>query len=142
MCFFVFKQKTSYEMRISDWSLDVCSSDLFADCLKRRSLVAAVALQLTYQFSLVVGEQPDIHLLARMIDEKSASIGEVSLPRPHHGEYGFVRDTLRHMRVDRICEIHSLEHRVAVRSEEHKSELQSLMRISYAVLCLKKKHQN
>src|SRR3546814_15717897 len=49
-----------------------------------------------------------------MIDEKSASIGEVRLPRSHHGEYGFVRDTLRHMRVDRICEIHSIEHRVAV----------------------------
>src|SRR3546814_5006649 len=27
---FVFKQKTAYEMRISDWSSDVCSSDLFA----------------------------------------------------------------------------------------------------------------
>src|SRR3546814_2201002 len=29
MCFFFFKQKTAYEMRISDWSSDVCSSDLF-----------------------------------------------------------------------------------------------------------------
>src|SRR3546814_6801728 len=28
--FFVFKQKTAYEMRISDWSSDVCSSDLLA----------------------------------------------------------------------------------------------------------------
>src|SRR3546814_8688420 len=27
-CFFFFKQKTAYEMRISDWSSDVCSSDL------------------------------------------------------------------------------------------------------------------
>src|SRR3546814_9805502 len=27
-CFFFFKQKTAYEMRISDWSADVCSSDL------------------------------------------------------------------------------------------------------------------
>src|SRR3546814_11713614 len=31
MYFFFFKQKTAYEMRISDWSSDVCSSDLFAD---------------------------------------------------------------------------------------------------------------
>src|SRR3546814_20456059 len=31
-CFFFFKQKTAYEMRISDWSSDVCSSDL---CLGR-----------------------------------------------------------------------------------------------------------
>src|SRR3546814_146288 len=30
MSFFFFKQKTAYEMRISDWSSDVCSSDLFA----------------------------------------------------------------------------------------------------------------
>src|SRR3546814_4180166 len=29
MCFFFFKQKTAYEMRISDWSSDVCSSDRF-----------------------------------------------------------------------------------------------------------------
>src|SRR3546814_2093588 len=28
ICFFLFKQKTAYEMRISDWSSDVCSSDL------------------------------------------------------------------------------------------------------------------
>src|SRR3546814_8927005 len=30
--FFFFKQKTAYEMRISDWSSDVCSSDLLATC--------------------------------------------------------------------------------------------------------------
>src|SRR3546814_14299919 len=33
--FFFFKQKTAYEMRISDWSSDVCSSDLQADTLTR-----------------------------------------------------------------------------------------------------------
>src|SRR3546814_19430163 len=32
--FFCFKQKTAYEMRISDWSSDVCSSDLVSDVLK------------------------------------------------------------------------------------------------------------
>src|SRR3546814_9619273 len=31
VCFFFFKQKTAYEMRISDWSSDVCSSDLQGD---------------------------------------------------------------------------------------------------------------
>src|SRR3546814_7359176 len=37
--FFFFKQKTAYEMRISDWSSDVCSSDLrlFASVLRRES---------------------------------------------------------------------------------------------------------
>src|SRR3546814_3899051 len=33
LCFFFFKQKTAYEMRISDWSSDVCSSDLLASSL-------------------------------------------------------------------------------------------------------------
>src|SRR3546814_8547070 len=33
--FFFFKQKTAYEMRISDWSSDVCSSDLFINCKNR-----------------------------------------------------------------------------------------------------------
>src|SRR3546814_3303123 len=33
--FFFFKQKTAYEMRISDWSSDVCSSDLAADAVER-----------------------------------------------------------------------------------------------------------
>src|SRR3546814_3441400 len=35
-CFFFFKQKTAYEMRISDWSPDVCSSDLRAFGPRRR----------------------------------------------------------------------------------------------------------
>src|SRR3546814_8363063 len=32
LSFFFFKQKTAYEMRISDWSSDVCSSDLLDPC--------------------------------------------------------------------------------------------------------------
>src|SRR3546814_2786624 len=54
MCFFFFfKQKTAYEMRISDWSSDVCSSDLLADreggavsgVLRGRRLLAVPGLQ-------------------------------------------------------------------------------------------------
>src|SRR3546814_4545244 len=37
MCFFFFKQKTAYEMRISDWSSDVCSSDLGIVVVLRRN---------------------------------------------------------------------------------------------------------
>src|SRR3546814_6300724 len=40
--FFFFKQKTAYEMRISDWSSDVCSSDLF------RGVLAALANRCVY----------------------------------------------------------------------------------------------
>src|SRR3546814_18656329 len=35
ICFFFFKQKTAYEMRISDWSSDVCSSDLNSRTARR-----------------------------------------------------------------------------------------------------------
>src|SRR3546814_2292969 len=37
--FFLFKQKTAYEVRISDWSSDVCSSDLLAGQMSRRIVV-------------------------------------------------------------------------------------------------------
>src|SRR3546814_3966453 len=38
--FFFFKQKTAYEMRISDWSSDVCSSDLAGGHVSQRELYA------------------------------------------------------------------------------------------------------
>src|SRR3546814_4488278 len=44
MFFFFFKQKTAYEMRISDWSSDVCSSDLYSrDCLRELRQDTALA---------------------------------------------------------------------------------------------------
>src|SRR3546814_10410342 len=47
--FFFFKQKTAYEMRISDWSSDVCSSDLLARLFAQREvlifLVASALIQ-------------------------------------------------------------------------------------------------
>src|SRR3546814_4573898 len=45
MCFFVFclEQKTAYEMRISDWSSDVCSSDLRARGLDAKAALVGLA---------------------------------------------------------------------------------------------------
>src|SRR3546814_7295127 len=40
---FFFKQKTAYEMRISDWSSDVCSSDLAGDDRRARAAARALA---------------------------------------------------------------------------------------------------
>src|SRR3546814_8966758 len=45
-CFFVFKQKTAYEMRISDWSSDVCSSDLRSMALVHIAFGAGVEIPL------------------------------------------------------------------------------------------------
>src|SRR3546814_2906354 len=56
--FFFFKQKTAYEMRISDWSSDVCSSDLhvrgFEQALAR--LAAEIALEIEREAALVAVE--------------------------------------------------------------------------------------
>src|SRR3546814_3920462 len=46
VCFFFFKQKTAYEMRISDWSSDVCSSDLFNVSATNAFLSPAIQQQL------------------------------------------------------------------------------------------------
>src|SRR3546814_3295266 len=97
-------------MRISDWSSDVCSSDLAA-----RSRCAAFARRLrTRRRSIINGFASP---------RRSATIRcstAVSSPSPP------TWDSCHR----RCCR---------TRSEEHTSELQSLMRISYAVFCLKKK---
>src|SRR3546814_9388091 len=105
-------------MRISDWSSDVCSSDL-AKTLKKKSderTMGAKSLS-----SVSAGAIPPSY--KRVIDtapylSKSEEY-DLSVRWRDHGDK---------RAADRI-----------VRSEEHTSELQSLMRISYAVFCLKKK---
>src|SRR3546814_8750135 len=100
-CFF-FKQKTAYEMRISDWSSDVCSSDLILDQRLGRA-------------------------------RRWQRVNPV-----HHGT--ICRPRYVEVAADALDEYRDqYDHDAPPRSEEHTSELQSLMRISYAVLCLKKK---
>src|SRR3546814_3216070 len=98
-------------MRISDWSSDVCSSDLNA------ALKAVRALPDYFQ---ELGDQDKKTDAVRVVDDGRERYfkGEASLMR---AMAGFTADR---------------------RSEEHTSELQSLMRISYAVFGLKNKHTN
>src|SRR3546814_4677137 len=109
-------------MRISDWSSDVCSSDL-------------LFLDPSHTFRLWLNEyrparrQPSGFIVAPVnSDEEMAEIDRIYLAR------GMVP-------VDPDFPGRRHETREVVRSEEHTSELQSLMRISYAVFCLKKKKQ-
>src|SRR3546814_6541712 len=110
LCFFFFKQKTAYEMRISDWSSDVCSSDLRHSADRRRD-----------RHGGCVRPRPASPAPDRPPDHAPA-------PAPQ-GKRGWV-STLP-------CA--PAKAGAQSRSEEHTSELQSLMRISYAVFCLKKK---
>src|SRR3546814_10401840 len=114
--FFFFKQKTAYEMRISDWSSDVCSSDLTLSS----TLISISSSCLLTDFAAPV-------VISRLVGEAHEPVDRV---RIHH------RVAARGL-FERPAE-QQLAHR---RSEEHTSELQSLMRISYAVFCLKKKTQ-
>src|SRR3546814_6358571 len=127
-CFFFFKQKTAYEMRISDWSSDVCSSDLLG---QGGALVANLQ---TLDHRLVDG----VHRGDQLVDVLFHFLAQV-------GRNAAGID-LGHGALDLdLLALQVAERRLAFalgrgRSEEHTSELQSLMRISYAVFCLKKKH--
>src|SRR3546814_1600412 len=127
-CCFFFKQKTAYEMRISDWSSDVCSSDLEGRQIRRG--VALISRALFDQLHI----EP-AGLLLHLADQRGEFGGRV-LDRldPLVARVDEHRDGARET-VSR----HQRGIGVAGRSEEHTSELQSLMRISYAVFCLKKK---
>src|SRR3546814_2105406 len=79
-------------------------------------------------------------LLLQAIEAHAAIIGQALLGRVEHLQQGAALTTLA---VVAQGAVDILERRQEVaRSEEHTSELQSLMRISYAVFCLKKKTKN
>src|SRR3546814_3620811 len=100
-------------MRISDWSSDVRSSDL--GLVRTRSLSRNGFAQVTAVFD----DSVDIYFARNQIAERLRTAQE-TLPSGVNPEMG----------------------PISTRSEEHTSELQSLMRISYAVFCLKKKNNN
>src|SRR3546814_8953625 len=124
LSFFFVKQKTAYEMRISDWSSDVCSSDLWAGRHRDGALARPV-------------RNEDAHPNGRRHDRQRRPFGQ-----RHLHAMGAVSGLWRDDGIPRprraVLALDGQRHRL-VRSEEHTSELQSLMRISYAVFCLKKK---
>src|SRR3546814_9035422 len=109
LCFF-FKQKTAYEMRISDWSSDVCSSDL------QKALKHGEAEKRYFALLLGKWRGEDREVDAALVKRSLAG--------------------------DRRVQVDEEDGKPSKRSEEHTSELQSLMRISYAVFCLKKKKKH
>src|SRR3546814_6476269 len=206
LVFFFFKQKTAYEMRISDWSSDVCSSDLPRLYSLASSLAAApdeahltlapvrydlhgearcgvasglladragpdtvlpVYIQSNPHFRLPGDDAPIIMIGAgtgvapyRAFLQEREVRGAAGKSWLFFGERNFRSDflyqtewqdwlkdgTLGRMDVafsrdgsEKIYVQHRMKEQS--RSEEHTSELQSLMRISYAVFCLKKKNE-
>src|SRR3546814_10884677 len=129
-------------MRISDWSSDVCSSDLIhaepseeplqyqinsitqgATCTTRQPNDSPPAQPTEAQeIAGIDRHSHPLHAPARLSNGRGDHIFAVGRRRCRHDQHK--------IRLRRVRE---------QRSEEHTSELQSLMRISYAVFCLKKK---
>src|SRR3546814_5012030 len=127
--FVFFKQKTAYEMRISDWSSDVCSSDLAVAHRPCPRTHLAHPLGVLAPRPLLSGKP---RLLCVVHAERADDRGFASLANQPTSRGVAVVGFLH---VDEQAgPLHKRQ-----RSEEHTSELQSLMRISYAVFCLKKK---
>src|SRR3546814_3539915 len=95
MLFFFFKQKTAYEMRISDWSSDVCSSDLGAQQQPKHAHVAQplVALHQRLAVAADVGVRHRVRAAARAVfeavvqrflaEDESDLVGVLLLPDFH-----------------------------------------------------------
>src|SRR3546814_8363508 len=109
-------------MRISDWSSDVCSSDL------SESPIGGLV-----QVSTFVRNQKVVEYIVA-----DAGLGIPATLRSGRPEIGTDTDALDRAIREGVTRDKSIGQG---RSEEHTSELQSLMRISYAVFCLKKKTQ-
>src|SRR3546814_4218839 len=137
-------------MRIGDWSSDVCSSDLGSRRAKAEPVIsrtagvgalddpqpAIVAQTLIHHFHalhLVGGQRRKVYVHQRARRPRRA---DQPLQHPLAPGGGGVE---RHAVAHRLSGMDLAERNGRDRSEEHTSELQSLMRISYAVFCLKKK---
>src|SRR3546814_1824632 len=117
-------------MRISDWSSDVCSSDLLRSQEHGSRALASAAFCRQHDARFAIRWRRGISymhksallavvpalLLALLVDAQTPTIAT------QNGRHALIVDGAPFLR-----------------SEEHTSELQSLMRISYAVFCLKKK---
>src|SRR3546814_8430002 len=130
-------------MRISDWSSDVCSSDLRDGALvgqRDRQFTAAAARKNLIEASRRTDAASAQKGRIRMRRIKQAVIGlALVIAVPAHAaptpDYQAATATLAQSK--QAIESRDLSGAEALRSEEHTSELQSLMRISYADFCLK-----
>src|SRR3546814_9471250 len=119
-------------MRISDWSSDVCSSDLAELGLGDPALSEAQLLDAMMAHPILINRPIVVSPKGVRLCRPSEDV--LDLLPPQRG--AFVKED-----GERVIDEHG--QRVATaRSEEHTSELQSLMRISYAVFCLQKKNCN
>src|SRR3546814_5404560 len=127
-------------MRISDWSSDVCSSDLLgAQHVDRGRAVAC------HQHLVIVVRPAQLALEPQIILDDQQFARSLHAASPSAATRRRAAGSVTRKRVpspSRLATLTSPPIAAVSRSEEHTSELQSLMRISYAVFCLKKTMRN
>src|SRR3546814_1493242 len=131
---FFFKQKTAYEMRISDWSSDVCSSDLLAPAPGHPAPFVKLFLEIwepradlrrLYPLTTTLSRVRYLRwLIAGGLEEYGVELAALPAGVRRHPMFQLAEMSVRRHR------------RPPPRSEAHTAELPSIMRISYAVLCL------
>src|SRR3546814_10250256 len=122
-------------MRISDLMSDVCSSDLrHLSCKKKKHVKSSMFCQGVLRCMRSCCDLPALHVLPWSKCSRKTDCFRFVIHRCHDNRNNHNNEAGLHDPVQR-----SSATRQTRRSEEHTSELQSLMRISYAVFCLKKK---
>src|SRR3546814_8355645 len=136
-------------MRISDWSSDVCSSDLLLHlrgvaldpAIDRRMVDRNAAFRQHFlkvaiadRIATIPAHRPQDHITLEMapLEIRHRSVRPISAKHAQASRF---------LQQSRPAHLLTMAPTRSGRSEEHTSELQSLMRISYAVFCLKKKKQ-
>src|SRR3546814_3857363 len=136
-------------MRISDWSSDVCSSDLGQPHSQPHVLLPGVDIRAQpyapyqpWDYSI----RSRINALPRTVVGAPTGTLPDEILTPGKGQVRALICSGSNPMVSLPDQMRAFEALgsldLLVRSEEHRSELQSLMRISYAVFCLKKKIEN
>src|SRR3546814_4336592 len=142
-------------MRISDWGSDVCYSDLSADILRRtgastigadRPGLVCARLFTRFDADLVLPEIAEVVFVHHALPHSQRQVGKCQFPQ-NFPVLDKVVTLTRPLRAETApMHLESMEMIIFPTkrdldypsSEEHTSELQSLMRISYAVFCLQK----
>src|SRR3546814_7576421 len=146
-------------MRISDWSSDVCSSDLGASALLLMDEDLALSLGLTPRARIVasclVGADPYYHLdgpvqaTEKLLKDTGMGIGDIDICEVNEASAGVVMSWAKvHEEPEEKINVNGGAIAIGppvdstgtrlLRSEDHTSDLQSLMRTSYADFCLNK----
>src|SRR3546814_5275253 len=149
-----FEQKTACYLRISDGSSDVCSSDLYFSSELARipcdvaavwpansiALAAFLVWAPIYRTGFVLGVC--MAVVAGSLLEAGSAVSGIGFAVANLAEVLVAAAILRRAGVAStlLGSVRNVLLFVPTRSEEHTSELQSLMRNSYAVFCLKKKN--